>query len=344
MPAPDSRSAADEISPACRISAAIRVAVNTKLPLIEGKRPRVVLIAGPTASGKSDIALALAKLLPATIINADASQVYADLRILSARPSIADEAQVPHRLFGHVDGAQACSAADWTGEAKAAITEAIAAERLPILVGGTGLYLRTLLDGIAPVPEIDPTIRAEVRRLDVSLAFATLLLEDADAAARLMPSDRTRIARALEVVRSTGRSLKDWQAHSIGGIADQIHLIPHILLPPRDWLYTRCDARFAIMLERGGIHEVEALLARKLDPALPVMRAIGVREVSAILANPGTTKLQTNLAQIATRQYAKRQFTWFRNQFPSTWPRTECEINNDIVNELAIKLRNMSLT
>ncbi len=309
-----------------------------------GKRPRVVLIAGPTASGKSDIAMALAKLLPATIINADASQVYADLRILSARPSPEDEAQVPHKLFGHIDGAQTCSAADWAHEAKVAITKAVSAERLPILVGGTGLYLRTLIDGIAPVPEIDHNIRAEVRRLDVISAHDALLREDAEAAARLAPSDRTRIARALEVIRSTGQRLKDWQAHSVGGIADQIHLVPLILLPPRDWLYTRCDARFAMMLERGGMHEVEALLARNLDPALPVMRAIGVREVSAILANPGTPAEQTNLAQIATRQYAKRQFTWFRNQFPSAWLRAECEINNDMVNELAIKLRYIALT
>ena len=303
-----------------------------------------MLIAGPTASGKSDIAMALAKLLPATIINADASQVYRDLRILSARPSVEDEAATPHRLFGHIDGAQACSAADWADEATAAISKAVAEERLPILVGGTGLYVRTLLDGIAPVPEIDPTIRADVRRLDVSLAYDALLREDAEAAARLMPTDRTRIARALEVIRSTWRPLKDWQAHSVGGISDNIHLIPLILLPPRDWLYTRCDARFAMMLERGGIHEVEALLARKLDPSLPVMRAIGVREVAAIIADPTAAAQQINLAQIATRQYAKRQFTWFRNQFPNTWLRAECEINNDIIDKLAIKLRDAALT
>lgn len=303
-----------------------------------------MLIAGPTASGKSDIAMALAKLLPATIINADASQVYADLRILSARPSIADEAQAPHRLFGHIDGAQACSAAEWAGEATAAISKAVAEERLPILVGGTGLYMRTLLDGIAPVPEIDPTIRADVRRLDVSLAYDALLREDAEAAARLMPTDRTRIARALEVIRSTGRPLKDWQAHSVGGISDNIHLIPLILLPPRDWLYARCERRFTMMLERGGVDEVKALLARRLDPALPVMRAIGVREVAAIIADTTAAAQQINLAQIATRQYAKRQFTWFRNQFPNTWLRAECEINNDIIDKLAIKLRDMALT
>jgi tRNA dimethylallyltransferase len=318
--------------------------VNTKLPLIEGKRPRVVLIAGPTASGKSDLAMALAKMLPATIINADASQVYRDLRILSARPSVEDEAQVPHRLFGHIDGAQACSAADWAQEAKAAIAEAIAAERLPILVGGTGLYMRTLLDGIAPVPEIDPIIRAEVRRLDVSLAYEALIREDAEAAARLAPGDRTRIARALEVIRSTGRPLKEWQAQSLGGIGDRIEIVPLILLPPRAWLYERCDVRFARMLECGGIDELKALLTLQLDPKLPVMRAIGVREIAAILAAPAAAEQQIALAQIATRQYAKRQFTWFRNQFPTEWLRIEYEINNEIINQLAIKLRDIALT
>jgi tRNA dimethylallyltransferase len=318
--------------------------VNTKLPLIEGKRPRVALIAGPTASGKSDLALALAKLTPATIINADASQVYRDLRILSARPTVADEAAVPHRLFGHIDGAVAYSAAGWAHEAKAAIVEAIAAGRLPILIGGTGLYLRTLLDGIAPVPAIEPAIRANVRRLDVSAAYAALQIEDPAAAARLAAGDSTRVARALEVMRSTGRSLKSWQTERVGGIGEQIDLAPMILLPPRDWLFARCDTRFVAMLERGGIEEVRALLARGLDPALPVMRAIGVREVCAILDDPASTEGQLSLAKIATRQYAKRQFTWFRNQFPADWPRVECEINIDNINQLAIKLRDAALT
>ena len=304
----------------------------------------MALIAGPTASGKSDLALALAKLTPATIINADASQVYRDLRILSARPTVEDEAAVPHRLFGHIDGAVACSAAEWALEAKAAIAEALADGRLPILVGGTGLYLRTLLDGIAPVPEIDPAIRADVRRLHVSTAYAALQIEDPAAAARLAAGDSTRVARALEVMRSTGRSLKEWQTERVGGIGEQIDLTPMILLPPRDWLFARCDVRFATMLERGGIEEVQTLLARGLDPALPVMRAIGVREVCAILDNPASADEHISLAKIATRQYAKRQFTWFRNQFPVGWPRIECEINIENINKLAIKLRDTALT
>lgn len=303
-----------------------------------------MLIAGPTASGKSDLAMAVAKMMPATIINADASQVYRDLRILSARPSEVEVVEVPHRLFGHIDGAEACSAAQWAHEAKAAITEAIAAQRLPILVGGTGLYLRTLLSGIAPVPEIDPDIRDAVRRLDVSSAYTALLQEDPAAAARLVANDSTRVARALEVIRSTGRTIKDWQNERVGGIEDEIDLAPMVLLPPRDWLFARCDTRFVAMLKQGGVEEVEALLSRKLDPALPVMRAIGVREIAAMIADPASTETQTRFAQIATRQYAKRQFTWFRNQFPKAWSRAESEINNENINKIAIKLCDMVLT
>ena len=317
------------------------VAVNTKT---SSEHPKVALIAGPTASGKSAIALALSKLLPVTIINADASQVYCDLRILSARPTAAEEAACPHRLFGHIDGAQACSAAAWAGDAKEAIEDAVNDGRLPMLVGGTGLYIRTLLDGIAPVPAIAPEIRHEVRRLDVSAAYAALGKDDPEAATRLSPGDTTRIARALEVMRSTGRPLKDWQAERIGGIGDAINLIPLILLPPRDWLSERCDRRFEAMLERGAIDEVRTLLTRQLDPALPVMRAIGVREIAAMIVGVESRESAKVHTQIATRQFAKRQYTWFRNQSPPTWIREDREINNEITNELVIKLRNMALT
>lgn len=339
-----SRSAADEISPADRVSAAIKLAVSIIFPLIDGKRPRVALIAGPTAGGKSDLAMALAKSVPATIINADASQLYTDLRIVSARPSPEDEAQVPHRLFGHVDGAQACSAALWADEARTAIAETLSEGRLPILVGGTGLYIRTLLEGIAPVPEIVPEIRASVRRLGVEEAYAALLVEDSEAAARLNPGDSSRITRALEVVRATGQTLAHWQQRKVGGIADQIALHPLILLPPRDWLFARCDARFDAMLANGGIEEVQRLIARGLDPGLPVMRAIGVREIAALLDDPDAAADQINRAKIATRQYAKRQFTWFRNQPPPAWLRVEEIINAENINEIVIKLLNMELT
>lgn len=317
------------------------VAVNMK----PSKKPKTVaLIAGPTASGKSALAIRLAEMTGGIVINADASQVYRDLRIVSARPSAEEEGRAPHRLFGHIDGAVACSAADWAAQAKAEIAAAQATRSLPILVGGTGMYVRTLIDGIAPVPEIDPAIRAEVRALPVAEARARLAELDAEAAARLDPNDTTRIARALEVILSTGRPLKSWQKERIGGIGDHVRLVPALLLPPRDWLYARCDRRFEIMLETGGIEEVDALLARALDPALPVMRAIGVPEISAMMRGELSRDAATELGQIATRQYAKRQFTWFRNQPPRDWLRVIEELDNARIEEIAIKLRDMALT
>lgn len=306
--------------------------------------PPVALIAGPTASGKSALAIALAERAGGVIINADASQVYRDLSILSARPSAAEEARVPHRLFGTRDGATPCSAADWAADARAEIAAAHAAGRLPILAGGTGLYLRTLLDGIAPVPEIDPAIRAAVRALPVTEAAAALAAEDPAVAARLRPTDTTRIARALEVVRSTGRPLADWQAERSGGIGGSIRLVPMILLPPRDWLRRRIADRFAMMIEQGALDEVRALLARGLDPDLPVMRAIGVRELAEHLA--GRTDLATAIdtAVTASRQYAKRQQTWFSRQPPPDWPRFTDIPTPTNMERLAIKLHEQALT
>jgi len=270
-------------------------------------------------------------------------QVYLDLRVLTARPSVAEEARHPHRLFGYIDGAEACSAARWAQDARLAIAEAHDAARLPILVGGTGLYIRTLLDGIAPVPEIDPTIRTEIRALPVANAFDALTHEDPEAAARLAPADTTRVMRALEVVRSTGRSLKDWQSAKSGGIGAAIRLCPLLLLPPREWLMPRCDARFATMIADGR-DEVAVLLSRDLDPALPVMRAIGVAEIADLLRSKFSKVEAKKAGQIATRQYAKRQFTWFANQAPKDWPRHVEQLDNDITTELAIKLRNQALT
>ena len=308
------------------------------------KKLPLILIAGPTGSGKSALALALSRSLPVTIINADASQVYRDLRIVSARPSQEEERQAPHRLFGHVDGAQAYSAASWAADARAMIAKVRASWRIPLLVGGTGLYLRTLLEGIAPVPDIDPGVRGSVRALAVADAHAALAREDPEAAARLSPNDTTRIARALEVVRSTGKPIAHWQAERTGGIAQSVRLAPMILLPPREWLFARCDARFDAMLAGGAKEEVAALIARGLDPALPVMRAIGVREIAAMLASPSDAARCIAEAKIATRQYAKRQFTWFRNQPPADWPRIEAQLDDDIVANIATKLQQMALT
>ncbi len=286
----------------------------------------MALIAGPTASGKSDLAVRLALALheagkQALVINADSAQVYADLAVLSARPSEDEMRGVPHRLFGTWDGAIACSAADWAAAAKAEIAAAHEAGAVPILVGGTGLYIRTLLDGIAPVPPIDEAVRAEVRAMEVAEIHAALMQEDAVYAAQLGPADRQRLARALEVVRSTGRSLKAWQAEMTGGIGEAITLAPLILLPERARLYARCDARFAAMLDGGAVDEVSSLLARNLNPALPVMRAIGVAEIARMLAGTSTREEALAAGQQATRNYAKRQYTWLRHQPPTEWPR-----------------------
>ena len=235
--------------------------------------------------------------------------------------------QRPHRLYGYRDGADACSAADWAADARAAIAEAHEAGRLPILAGGTGLYLRTLIEGIAPVPDIDPSVRAEVRALPLAEAHAALVREDPAAAARLRPSDTTRIARALEVVRSTGRTLQAWQAEKAGGIGGEVALAPLVLLPPRDWLNARCDARFAAILSDEGIAEVARLLDRHLPALAPVMRAIGVPEIAALLRGEMTRDEALAAGRTATRQYAKRQYTWFRRQPPTAWPRFEAALD-----------------
>ncbi len=293
-------------------------------------RKAVALIAGPTASGKSDLAVKLALELQArgsraTVINADSAQVYRDLRILSARPSEEEMRGVQHCLFGAWDGATPCSAADWAAVAKREIENSHLAGATPILVGGTGLYLRTLLYGIAPVPPIDPAVRAAVRALPVAEAFAALVAEDPERAATLNPADTARIARALEVVRSTGKPLAHWQAEHSGGIGDAIELFPLVLLPEREALYQRCDQRFRRMLEGGAVEEVEALLARDLSPALPVMRAIGVPEIAGWLLGEWSREDALVRGRQATRNYAKRQYTWFRHQPPPEWSRIETD-------------------
>lgn len=297
---------------------------NANSPTSAAGKPPLALIAGPTASGKSDLAIELAVRMEAAgkravIINADSAQVYADLAVLSARPTAEDMRGIEHRLFGEWDGARACSAADWARRAKEEVARCHAAGAMPILVGGTGLYLRTLLDGIAPVPPIDPAVRAEVRALPVDAAYAALRAEDPARATILAPTDSTRIARALEVVRSTGEPLTHWQARREGGIGEQVTLSAAVLLPDRDSLYQRCDRRFAAMLERGAITEVEALRTRNLDPDLPVMRAIGVREIAGYLRGEWALAEAESAASQATRNYAKRQYTWFRRQPPADW-------------------------
>mgnify|MGYP002079117072 CR=1 FL=1 len=311
--------------------------------------PKLALIAGPTASGKSALAMALAKSLiaadrQALIVNADASQVYADIPILSAAPSAAERAEVPHALVGHVDAGVNVNAAMWAAQARDAIMTALAEGVVPILVGGTGMYIKTLIDGIAPVPAIDPDVRAMVRALPPAEAHVRLVPLDPAAAAKLPPGDRTRVQRALEVVLSSGRTLGEWQRETTGGLREAVTLVPMLLLPPRDWLKARCDRRLDVMMAAGALAEVRALLARGLNPDLPAMRAIGVPELAAHLSGEWSLDQAVERAKIATRQYAKRQYTWLRGQLPEDWPREERALNDENINEIAIKLRQRLLT
>lgn len=264
--------------------------------------------------------MAMAARAGGTIINGDASQLYADLRIITARPSLADEAAVPHRLYGVLDGLEIASAAAWAAMAKAAIAETRAEGRVPIIVGGTGLYLTTLLDGIAPVPDIDPAVRALVRALPTDAAAAALAAEDAALAARLHPTDRQRVLRGLEVVRSTGHSLLAWQTSRSGGIAADFDIFRLVVERPRIELHARAGARLAAMVDEGAMVEVAKLLARALPDDRPIMRALGVREFSAVIAGDLLIEAGIAAAAQATRQYQKRQATWGRSQ-AGDWPR-----------------------
>jgi len=291
------------------------------MAIAERSKPPVVLIAGPTASGKSALALRFAEQNEGVVVNADSAQIYRNLPVLSASPGPAELARAEHRLYGVLDGAQACSAAGWAQMAKAEIDDVHASGKIPILVGGTGLYLRTLLEGITPVPPIDPEVRRKVRAASVEANRESLAKVDSEAAAKLAPGDSARIARALEVALSTGRTLAQWQALRTGGIGGGVDLRPLVLLPPRDWLYRRCGERFARMVDQGAADEVRALLERGLDPDLPVMRAIGVREIAAWLNGESSRDEAIAAGSQATRRYAKRQYTWFEHQPPAQWPR-----------------------
>ena len=255
------------------------------------------------------------------MINADSAQVYSDLSVLSARPDEQEMGGIEHRLLGEWDGATACSAPRWAERARDEIAQCHADGITPILVGGTGMYIKVLLEGIAPIPEIDEEVREVVRAMPVETAYATLQIEDPERAMQLEPGDKQRIARALEVKRSTGVTLGDWQLAKTGGIAEEIALFPLLLLPDRDWLYARCDARFEQMLDQGALEEVQALLSRDIHPDLPVMRAIGVREIAAFLREEISREEMVEAGTQATRNYAKRQFTWFRRQTSPDWPR-----------------------
>lgn len=279
----------------------------------------VVVVTGPTASGKSGLAVALAQRLEGVVINADSMQVYEDLQILTARPGPAALAQAPHRLYGVLPGREACSAGRWRGLALEEIEAALAAGRQPILVGGTGLYLKALREGLAELPDVPAAHRAAAQARHAELggeAFRAHLAErDPESARRLHPSDRQRLIRAWEVLEATGRPLSAWQAGETLSAAPY-RFLDVVVLPPRQDLYAACDGRFAAMLEAGALDEVRSLLAQGLSPNLPVMKALGVAELAAHLRGEITLEAAVSQAQQATRRYAKRQITWLRTQGP----------------------------
>ena len=285
---------------------------------------RAVLIAGPTASGKSALALALAEALGGTIINADSMQVYRDLRIVTARPSAQEEARVPHLLYGHVDAAENYSVGRWCVDASAALGAVERAGRLPVVVGGTGLYFKALTRGLAAVPPIPPQIRSAVRerleREGTAALYAELSARDAATARRLMPRDRARVTRALEVILATGRSLTDWHREGMKPALDPAVAVKLFLDVERVELYRRIDARFDAMLACGALDEVRALGRRDLDPALPAMKAHGVPWLLRHLKGEIDLAAAVDGAKRDTRRYSKRQGTWFRHQLPDwTW-------------------------
>jgi len=275
-----------------------------------------VLVAGPTASGKSALALDLAERFGGVVINADAMQVYREMRVLTARPDDDAEARAPHRLYGFLPVTEGFSAARWRERAVEEIRAAQSEGRLPIVVGGTGLYLRALTDGLSPVPEIPDDVRTRIRARVAEIgpeAFhAEFAARDPAMAARLRPSDSQRLARAAEVLEATGTSLAEWQGRASADEGFRFRTL--VLLPPREALHEACDARFRAMVESGALDEARAMRALGLDPSLPATRAVGLRELIRHLGGEIGLEEAIGLAQAATRQYAKRQITWFRNQ------------------------------
>ncbi len=276
-----------------------------------------LLIGGPTASGKSGLALSLAREHEGVVINADSMQVYRDLAIMTARPDAEEMEEAPHRLFGFLDAAQPCSVAFWLDAARRAAQEAVAAGHVPILVGGTGLYLAAFVEGISPMPDVPPQARQEIACRMAERGSAALHQElaalDPETAARLPPGDRQRIVRALEVVIATGTPLSAWQKlpreGGWNGPVLQINVDPD-----RQDLRSACDSRFDAMMACGALEEIAALAARGLDPDLPAMRALGVPPLIEHLAGRMALEEAVERAKAGTRQYAKRQATWFRNQ------------------------------
>lgn len=282
-----------------------------------------LLIMGPTASGKSALGLALAERIGGEIINADSMQVYRDFRVLTARPSVEEEGQAPHHLYGHIDAAERYSTGRWLTDALAAIADIRARDRTAILVGGTGLYFKALTQGLAEMPDVDPDLRAALiargEKEGAPALHAELAVLDPQTAARLEPNDAPRIIRALEVIETTGESIRSFQANTKPALAAN-EWRGLALTPDRETLYASINARFEKMMEQGALEEVRAFAARNLDPTLPAIKAHGAPALSAYLRNEITLAQAIEIGQRDTRRYAKRQFTWIANQMPD-WPR-----------------------
>jgi len=288
---------------------------------------RIWLIGGPTASGKSALALRLARSLGGEIVGADALQIYRDLRVLSARPSAEEEALVPHRLYGVADASESWSVGRWLDAASAALADIAARGKAAVVVGGTGLYFRALTHGLAEVPQVAADVRRRAaeafERLGEAAFREDLRGRDPQAEARISPGDRQRLTRAWEVHEATGRPLSGFQADTRPHLAAGSWRAA-VLAPPREALYGRCNRRLGDMVEAGALEEAAALMARRLDPALPAMKAVGLRELASYLDGERSLEEALALARQETRRYAKRQSTWFRNQTP-TWPRIATE-------------------
>ena len=288
------------------------------------KSCRAILIAGPTASGKSALAIEVAERYGGVVINADSMQVYRELRILTARPSPEEEAQVPHRLFGFVPAGEAYSVGRYVTDAATAVAEVQAEGKLPVLVGGTGLYFKALLEGLSPIPPVSLDVRQhwrdEAGRLGAEALHRILAERDAEMAARLSPGDSQRIVRALEVLDSTGRSLAVWQTIRGHGVLSEDETVRLVLLPEREALYRRIETRFDRMISDGVLDEVRALQALDLDPALPVMTAHGVPALMSALTGTMAMEDAISAAKADTRHYAKRQFTWLKRNMIAWMP------------------------
>jgi tRNA dimethylallyltransferase len=283
---------------------------------------QAILIAGPTASGKSGAALELACRLGGTLINADSMQVYRELRVLTARPSESEEARAAHRLYGTVSAAESCSVGRWLNDVASVLAEAQGEARLPILVGGTGLYFKALTEGLAPVPDVPAEVRSywreETAKRSREALHQELAARDPAMAARLKPADPQRIVRALEVIDATGISLAEWQGGSARPLLAPSDVLRLVIAPEREPLYAAIDTRFDRMIEEGAIEEVRALLDLGLHPGLPAMRAHGVRELGAYLSGAISREDAVAKAKTESRRYAKRQMTWLR-RFMSDW-------------------------